>query len=325
MTVEKPMVVTLGESMVLLQSMTDRRLKHESVLLKTMGGAESNLAISLSRLGIASRWISRLGEDPHGDYIYATIAGEGVDVSQVERDNNYPTAIYFKDFNGLGDPNVYYYRKNSAASFMGPEHVKKSWLHGATHLHVTGITPALGENTSKLTIELMKQAKANGMTVSFDPNLRLKLWNKEIAKEVLLSIIPLCDLFLPGIEESEFLLGNLSVEDAAKKFLHMGPQAVVVKLGEKGAQCFTNEGDCIVESQPVKHVVDTVGAGDAFASGVLSILVQEEVWSLELLQKAAVRGNLMGALAVQFKGDWEGAPTLQELISFEQGDKTYQR
>lgn len=325
MSIKKPVVVTIGESMVLLQSMTDRRLKHESLLLKSMGGAESNLAISLSRLGISSRWISRLGEDPHGDYIYATIAGEGVDVSQVERDTNYPTAVYFKDFNNLGDPNVYYYRKNSAASFMGPEHIKESWLYGATHLHVTGITPALGENTRKLTIELMKKAKAKGMTVSFDPNLRLKLWNKEKAKEVLLSIIPFCDLFLPGIEESEFLLGNLTVENAAKVFLHMGPKAVVIKLGEKGAQCFTSEGDTFVESQPVKYVVDTVGAGDAFASGVISILVQEVVWSLELLKKAVIRGNLMGALAVQFKGDWEGAPTLQELIALEQGYKSYQR
>ncbi|MBO9600834.1 MAG: sugar kinase, partial [Cohnella sp.] len=139
-------------------------------------------------------------------------------------------------------------------------------------------------------------------------------------------LIPLCDVFLPGDEEAEFLAGVMSEEAYGARFLAMGPKVVVIKLGEKGSIGFT--GDKVVRAKPytVKRVVDTVGAGDAFAAGLLSGLV--EFGPLEdgdNLARALERANHMGAIATQFKGDWEGLPKREELLRLIAGGKEVTR
>ncbi|SDN87979.1 sugar kinase [Alkalicoccus daliensis] len=319
---QKADVVTIGESMVLFQPSPEGTIPYAPQFTSSIGGAESNLAFALSRLGKKVRWISALGTDPFGDLIMTRLMGEGVDVSQVIRDEAAPTAVFFKESKGYGDPNVYYYRRGSAASRLSPEHIRNEWFDGARHLHVTGITPALGESTAEMVKQAMKQAKEQGLTVSLDPNIRRKLWEEEEAREVILSLIPLCDLFLPGEEEAAFLLGEKnSWSDYAKEFQDMGPSIVVMKRGEDGASVKYGENTREEAGFPVKYVVDTVGAGDAFAAGILSVLLEEEqpfqLSSLEKsVPKAMRRAVVMGALATQFKGDWEGSPTLAELESF---------
>ncbi|WP_276354951.1 sugar kinase [Cohnella caldifontis] len=317
-------VVTIGESMVLLQPMSEGQLAYAPLFTRSIAGAESNVSIGLSRLGRKVRWIGRLGVDPFGDMILHTLAGEGVDVSLAERDPAYPTAIYFKEFKGYGDPNVYYYRKGSAASRLSPEHVKPEWFAGARHLHVTGITPALGPHTADAVKHAMKQAKSQGLTVSFDPNLRRKLWSEEEARRTLLELIPLCDLFLPGLEEAEFLLGEKTEEAYGQAFLEMGPETVVLKLGDRGAVGFSVERSVRVDPVRVPRIVDTVGAGDAFAAGMLSEYLdrgEDENW----LERALRTANAMGALAVQYRGDWEGLPKQSELDRLLEGGKDVTR
>lgn len=320
-------VVTIGESMVLFQSMMNRPLQYETSFMKSLGGAESNVAITLTRLGKKARWISRIGTDPHGDYVLATLAGEGVDVTQVIRDAEAPTALYFKDFKGYGDPAVYYYRKHSAASRLQPSDIQDKWFLNAKHLHVTGITPALGDATEETIRQTMVTAREKGMTISFDPNLRRKLWSEEDARRILLSLIPLCDIFLPGMEEAEFLLGDHSIEEYGQKFLDSGPKMVALKLGEKGAIGFTKTNVVHVDPYKVDHVVDTVGAGDAFAAGFISAILdgEGELESQLVLQTALQRANIMGAMATQFKGDWEGAPTLVQLNCMLDGEQVLTR
>lgn len=317
-------VVTIGESMVLFQPIGDKAIKYEPLFTKSLAGAESNIAIGLTRLGKKVKWISRVGSDPFGDFVISTLAGEGVDVSDVIRDSNNPTAIYFKEFKTLGDPMVYYYRKNSAASHLTPLDIQESWLEGAKHLHVTGITPALGENTAEAVRETMVLARKKGLSISFDPNLRRKLWSEDEAREVLLSLIPLCDVFLPGVEEAEFLLGPHSIEEYGEKFLELGAQVVALKLGDRGSVGFIKGHQ--VEGQPysVSQVVDTVGAGDAFAAGFVSVFLDEEM-TPALLEKALTRANILGALATQFKGDWEGCPNLEELNAIIAGEEKVSR
>ncbi|MFD0670612.1 sugar kinase [Cohnella sp. GCM10027633] len=319
-------VVTIGESMLSMQPMSEGALQYAPLFTRTIAGAESNVSIGLSRLGFKVRWVSRLGADPFGDVISATLAGEGIDVSEVVRDGGFPTALYFKEFKGYGDPNVYYYRRGSAMSQVSPDDVKDAWFAGAKHLHVTGITPALGARSADAIREAMKRARELGLTVSFDPNLRRKLWSEEEARRTLLSLIPLCDIFLPGDEEAEFLAGVLDEEAYGKHFLAMGPKVVVLKLGERGSMGFF--GDEIVRAAPhtVKRVVDTVGAGDAFAAGLLSGLV--EFGPLDAghnLLRALERANTMGAIATQFKGDWEGLPKREELLRLLSGGREVTR
>jgi len=307
-------VVTLGESMVLFQPMSEGPLAYAPLFTRSLAGAESNVAIGLSRLGLRTMWISRLGADPFGDFVLATLAGEGVDVSLAERDSAYPTAVYFKEFKGYGDPNVYYYRKGSAVSQWTPEHVDRRWFEGAKHLHVTGITPALGPATADTVRKAMTLAREMGLTVSFDPNLRRKLWSEEKARETLLSLVPLCDIFMPGLEEAEFLVGSKTEEAYGAHFLTMGASAVVLKLGEEGSIGFTPMAAVRVKPHVVKRVVDTVGAGDAFAAGFLSAwLTNGDEADGSRLRFALERANLMGALATQYRGDWEGMPKLAEV------------
>ncbi|MCQ4087100.1 sugar kinase [Saccharibacillus sp. JS10] len=323
-------VVTLGESMILFQSYNQGALQYEPLFTKSLAGAESNVAIGLSRLEKSTRWIGRLGHDPFGDLVLTTLSGQGVDTSYAVRDAEAPTAVYFKDFKRYGDPAVYYYRKGSAASRLTPEMIDVSWLEGASHLHVTGITPALGEQTAAATRKLMELARKQGLTVSFDPNLRRKLWSEELARETLLSLIPLCDIFMPGDEEAEFLLGEMEIEAYGEAFLDMGPKLVAMKLGAEGSIGFTQKGFVRAEPFAVDRLIDTVGAGDAFASGLLSVLLdyREQIeggLDEAHLHEALRRANLLGSMATQFKGDWEGLPTLAEVNDILGGQKSVTR
>lgn len=319
-------VVTIGESMVLFQPIGEKGIKYEPLFTKSLAGAESNVSIALTRLGKKVRWISKVGKDPFGDFILSTLAGEGVDVSAALRDEEKSTAVYFKECKNFSDPTVYYYRKNSAASNIHPQEVNAEWLEDAKHLHVTGITPALSENAAQAIRKTMELAKEMGLTVSFDPNLRRKLWSLKKAREVLLSLIPLCDVFLPGIEEAEFLVGKQSIEDYGKKFLEMGAKVVVLKLGAEGAIGFMEKDRVKAPPYTVSRVIDTVGAGDAFAAGFLSVFLDEQLAiSSASLKNALIRANILGALATQFKGDWEGVPTLDELNAIILGKEAFTR
>jgi 2-dehydro-3-deoxygluconokinase len=281
-------------------------------------------------MGLKARWISRLGTDPFGDQVMSTLAGEGIDVSAVIRDAESPTGIYFKEYKGFGDPNVYFYRKLSAASHFTPESLNPEWFIGAKHLHVTGILPALGAHTTETALEAMKIARKQGMTISFDPNLRRKLWSEQRAREVLLSMIPLCDYFLPGLEEAEFLVGEHAELDYAKIFLDQGVKVVAMKLGERGSMGFYDQAYIKADPYRVSTLVDTVGAGDAFAAGFLSVMLDQSLSDKSTamdvkLQLALQRANLLGALATQFKGDWEGLPTLAEVQRILSGTKDITR
>jgi 2-dehydro-3-deoxygluconokinase len=323
-------VITIGESMVLFQPMTSGSLTYAPLFTKTIAGAESNVAIGLTRMGVKTRWISRLGTDPFGDQVLSTLAGEGIDVSAVIRDSESPTGLYFKEFKCFGDPTVYFYRKHSAASQFTPESLNPDWFVGARHLHITGILPALGAQTAETAKEAMRIARKLGMTISFDPNLRRKLWSEEKAREVLLAMIPLCDYFLPGLDEAEFLVGKHAESDYAKIFLDMGVKVVAIKLGERGSIGFYDKGYIKAEPYPISTIVDTVGAGDAYAAGFLSVMLDQSLSDQSAtmdirLGLALQRANILGALATQFKGDWEGLPTLVEVQRILAGTKNITR
>ena len=313
-------VVTFGEAMALFAPLGEKNIAHAPLLTKSVAGAESNLAIALSRLGKKVRWISRVGNDPFGDIILKAVAGEGVDVSLVERDETAPTGIFFRQIHAHFGPQVFYFRAGSAASKIGVHDVNETWFSGARHLHVTGITPALSDSCRDATFEAMKMARDKGLSISFDPNLRRKLWSEELARQTLLEMLPLCDLFLPGHEECEFLFGPGTTQEWTNKALSFGPQLVILKQAERGALAATKDG--IIEAPPFKiaSVVDPIGAGDAFAAGFLSAWLDSSP-----IPDCLSRANISGALATQFQGDWEGLPTLAEVQQIEAGQSGISR
>src|ERR687893_71174 len=162
-------VTTAGETMLLGTPTQPGRLRHAPSLELKIGGAESNLAIALSRLGISAGWVSCLGDDEPGQLVLDRIRGEGVDVSQARSLEEYPTGLYLRERLATGGQ-VYYYRWGSAASTMGPDAFDPGYLEGARFLHLTGITPALSADCRAFTLWAAHEARESGTHVSFDVN-----------------------------------------------------------------------------------------------------------------------------------------------------------
>ncbi|NLY45574.1 MAG: sugar kinase [Tissierella sp.] len=304
-------VVTFGETMILFNPDNKGALRYVHTFHKSIAGAESNVAIALSRLGNSTGWFSKLGDDEFGRYVTSIIRGEGVDVSRIKIDKNNNTGLLFKERFAHADPNIYYYRKESAASRLSPDDIDEGYIKNARILHVTGITPALSEKTRKATIEAIRIAKENGVLVSFDPNIRLKLWGVEEARPVLLEIAKYADIIFPGIDEVRMLLSLEDPEEIAKHFLDLGVGKVAVKLGKKG--CFVTDGkeNIYVNGYAVEKMEDSVGAGDGFAAGFLAGILRNLP-----LKECGEWANGVGAMAVLVHGDMEGFPTLRQLMEF---------
>lgn len=304
-------VVTIGESMVVFTPHTDGLMRYAQSFSKKIGGAESNAAVGLARLGHRCGWISKVGNDEFGHAILAFLKGENIDTSRVLTSDEHPTGIYFKEPRRANDIRVYYYRSGSAASTLSPQDLDREYIAKAKYLHITGITPALSESCKQTIFEAINIARDNGVKVIFDPNLRTKLWDEVTARKTLLEIAAKVDVFLPGVSEGEFLLNEQDPMKQGEAFLNLGPSTVIVKVGEKGAYYFTGEGSGLVPSLPVKNVVDPVGAGDGFAAGFISGLIDGLGVS-----EAVARANAVGALVTMVRGDADGLPDREELARF---------
>lgn len=167
-------VITFGETMVLFNTSYVGPLRYASQFEKTIGGAESNVAIGLARLGHQVSWMSRLGNDEFGLFVRNFVRGEGVDTSRVVFDDDHPTAVFFKERHAAKEPKVYYYRRGSAASFMKPEDLDEEHIAKAKFMHLTGITPALSPSCRQTVYRAIELARAYGLTVVFDPNILVK-------------------------------------------------------------------------------------------------------------------------------------------------------
>lgn len=304
-------VVTFGETMVLFNPETEGPLRYVGTFTKSIGGAESNVAIALARLGHKAGWFSKLGDDEFGRYIKSTVMGEEVDVSRVKKDPKRTTGILFKERFSTVNPNVYYYRKGSAASHLKIEDLDMAYIASAKILHVTGISLALSDEMREAVFHAVREARKHGVLISFDPNIRLKLWSKEEARETILEMVKLTDLLFPGKDEAELLLGLTEPEAIADSFMNLGVRTVALKLGKSGCYVKNEETEAYVHGYTVDHPVDTVGAGDGYAAGFLSGYLE----NLSLIE-CAKRANAVGAMATLVKGDMEGFPYKDQVEIF---------
>ncbi|KAB8137692.1 sugar kinase [Gracilibacillus oryzae] len=305
-------VVTLGESMILFTPESNGLMRYAPVFSRKIGGAESNVAIGLARLGYRTGWISKVGDDEFGRAMISFIRGEGVDVSQVKSAPSAPTGIYFKELRKSSDVRVQYYRKGSAASTMAKSDVSEEYIAQASYLHITGITPALSESCYETMLEAIRIAKRNNVKVIFDPNLREKLWvSKEKAQQVLLEIASQSDIILPGMSEAAYLFGEKEPADYAESFFKLGAEFVILKAGKEGTYYYSEAQSGFAASFPVEQVVDPVGAGDGFAAGFISGLLDGMT-----LEESVQRGNAIGAMVTMVNGDVEGLPEKAEIDRF---------
>ena len=304
-------VAVFGEAMLLLVADRPGPIENAEMFYKRTAGAETNVAIGLARLGLKVGWASRLGTDSMARSLVASMRGEGIDCSHVACDAAQRTGFQFKERVTDGrDPTVESHRKGSAASLMGPADVDEAWLRSARHLHATGVFPALSPTTLQAAIKTMEVMRAAGRTISFDTNLRPALWaSTEVMRETINALAARADWVLPGIEEGLLLTGEDTPERIAAFYRQRGAKLVVVKLGARGAYYDSDSAGCgHVDGFAVKEVIDTVGAGDGFAAGVISALLEGRS-----VIDAVRRGAWIGARAVQVLGDTEGLPTRAQL------------
>lgn len=313
-----PEIIAFGEAMALLIADAPGELSEVEHFQRRIAGADTNVAIGLARLGFNVGWLSRVGDDSFGRYLRRTLEAEGLDCQHLHIDPYYPTGMMLKSrAEGTADPLVEYYRRGSAASRLSPSDANNLDFAALRHLHVTGIPPALSDSCLALTQHMQRQARQAGASISFDPNLRPSLWqSQEHMRTTLNAIASQADWVLPGLAEGRLLSGYQTAEDIANFYLGLGCKAVIIKLGATGSYYRGHLGGTLqsftVAGIEVASVVDTVGAGDGFAVGVISALLD----GLSPAQ-ALLRGNLIGAQAVQVRGDMEGLPTRQKLTSLE--------
>lgn len=309
-------LVTFGETMALLTAPRVGPLRHATSLDLGVGGSESNVAIGVRRLGHAAVWAGRVGDDELGRLVLEVLRGQDVDVSLASVDPDAPTGLMLKAPRTAGATQVSYYRTGSAGSRLSPEHLPFEALRTAGVLHVTGITPALSASARETTFAAVEEARGAGVTVSLDPNHRRRLWVDEEARKVLRDLAGLVDVLLAGADEAELITGETETPAQLQALVALGPREVVVKLGADGAVGLVDGEEHRAAGVPVT-VVDPVGAGDAFAAGYLSGLLD----GLDVADRLAL-GVRLGAFAVAAHGDWEGLPRRAELDVLDTDDVT---
>lgn len=304
-------VISVGETMVLFTPETTGQMRYAKQFSSRIAGAETNTLIGLAKLGHQAGWISRVGKDEFGCAILSFVRGEGVDVSQVKQSADASTGIFFKEIVSEKNVRIHYYRKHSAASLLAPQDIDEDYIAQSKYLYITGITPALSESCRDMIFYAIDIAHKNGVQIVFDPNVRRKLWDDESARKTLLRIAEKSDIILPGISEGEFLFNVNHHKEIAQLFHQLGAKVVVVKLGEKGAYYSADHESGHIPAARIEHVVDPVGAGDGFAAGLLSGLLD----NLQMKQ-AVARACAVGAMVTTVNGDVEGLPDRDALETF---------
>lgn len=260
--------------------------------LQGFGGDTSNAAIAAARAGARTTYLTRLGEDGFGDALMALWHSEGVDTSGVERDREAPTGIYFVTHGAKGHE-FSYRRAGSAASRMTPQWLPRRLVRESKILHVSGISLAISASACDTVFEAMAEARGAGTLVSFDSNLRLKLWGIDEARAAITRAAAACDLFLPSVEDVT-ALGGLADPHAIIDWCHaIGAGQVVLKLGADGALVSDGSRRERIEGHRVR-AVDATGAGDCFCGNLLARVAQGHS-----VFDAARYANAAAALAVQ--------------------------
>lgn len=307
-------VILIGEPMGLLMAQSEGPLDQTTGYSLAVAGAELNVAIGLSRLEHAVTYMTKLGSDPFGRVVAHCLADNQIGTQLIRYSSSHTTGFMLKSLVSSGDPEIFYYRKNSAASTLSCADIDEIDFSHCSLLHLTGIFPALSESTREAAFYAVQKARRAGAKISFDPNLRLQLWpDQETMVSTLNELAVKADYVLPGEGEGEILCGSANAQMISDFYLQRGAGAVITKLGSRGAYVADSAHHSLIPGFAVEKVVDTVGAGDGFAAGLISALLEGAT-----LDEAARRGNAIGALQVMSRGDNTGLPNRQQLRQFMQ-------
>ena len=299
--------LTLGETMVSLVPQGDESIAYGPSLKMRIAGAESNTAIGIKKLGSTATFISAIGDDSIGDYLLRMLRAEGLDTTYIDINKEHRTGIMFKD-PLPSDTFVYYYRERSAASQMKPELLSDSAFKNADIFHFTGITPILSDDCEATIRKDIALAQDNQCLISFDPNIRAKLWKNIDYTPLMKELAAQSDYLLLGLSEAERLYGTTDIKELTRLILQSKKiKAFAIKNGKEGAWVIDSTQCHFIPPHPVVSI-DSVGAGDAFNAGFLTgVLANKDLYTCGLM------GAINGAFATQTKGDIEGLLSTEEL------------
>lgn len=306
-------VVTLGETMGLFRSTEIGSLAQVSDFRLSVGGAESNVAIGLARLGTPATWIGRVGADGIGERVIRELRAENV-TARVTIDDCAPTGVMLKERRTPDFTSVIYYRSRGAGAKLNAADIPAGAIERASLLHVTGITAALSDSAHGALESAIVRANAAGVDVSFDVNHRTSLWVGRDASEIYRSIAARSKIVFAGLDEARLLADGETPLALAEGIASLGPSQVVIKLGADG--CFALIDGVAHECDAISiRPLDTVGAGDAFVAGYLAELLA----GLPIADRLATAVRT-GAFACLGPGDWESYARRSELALLNAAD-----
>lgn len=292
-------VTAIGESMVRLDVPPGDRLERAARLDVHVGGAESNVLGALAGLGRRCGWVSRLPTSPLGERVLWSLRGAGVDVSEVVRVPGARQATYFVESGVAPRPTeVVYDREGSAAAGLEQESVPWSYLLDTRVLHLTGVSPAVGGGMKTAVEAALERARAAGVPVSFDVNFRSKLWGASEARDWLDCHARGTEVMICGRNDARLVFGLTGSDEAVLSGLveRLGARTTVLTLGDGGAVGNVDGRRVRVAAVPAA-VLDRLGAGDAFAAGLLDGWLDGEV------EAGMARGAALASLALGLRGD----------------------
>lgn len=302
-------IVALGEPLVELNQTSQSQLQY----LQGFGGDTSNAVIAAARQGARCAYLTRVGDDTFGAQFLALWQAEGVDTSGVEVDAEAHTGLYFVQHGPDGHA-FSYLRRGSAASLMTPASLAGGLIERARFLHVSGISLAISTSACDTVFAAIARARAAGVQVSLDSNLRLRLWPLDRARAVLREALSHADLFLPSMDDMQHLTGNDDPERTLDWIRDAGaPGVVVLKLGKDGSIIDDGKTRTPVAALRVE-AVDATGAGDCFAGSLLARRCQGDSWV------DAVRyANVAAALSTLGYGAVNPLPRAEQVLARLQG------
>ena len=320
-------VLCLGELLIDFVSYDrDLSLPESNGFRKAPGGAPANVAAGLARLGWSAGFIGKVGDDPFGVYLRTVLDDAGVDTAFLMTDPQARTTLSFVARKSDGTRDCMFYRNPGADMMLRPAEIDGACLEGAAFFHFGSISLGV-EPAGEATRHAIRLAKAKGVLISYDPNLRPSLWpDMDTARRVILTGFPLADVVKISEEEYGSILGVETPEACAEAILAMGPTLVVVTLGAKG--CYYSDGlhSGYLPTFDDVEVVDTTGAGDAFVAATLGgILRRLRAGDPDALRADArfrqilVAANAAGSLATTRMGAIPSLPTAEELGAFLEG------
>lgn len=330
-------VVCFGEIMLRLAPEGYLRFCQADKFTAVYGGGEANVSVSLTNYGIETSFVSKLPDNPIGQCAINSLRQFGVDTSKIVRGGDRVGIYYCEKGVSQRASNVVYDRAHSSISEAKPEDFNWDLIfEDANFFHFTGITPALSENTSKITLEACKKAKEKGIKVSCDLNFRKKLWSSEKAGKVMGQIMEYVDICIANEEDAEKVFGiKSSGTDVTTGHLNKeGYKDVARQLKEKfkfekvaitlresitasdnnwGAMLMDGDDFFFSKTYPIR-IVDRVGGGDSFGGGLIYAIL-ENMTSQDIIEFAVAASCLKHTI----EGDFNHV-TLSEIKTLMQGD-----